>query len=448
MRVSTTSRDVRRPDARIAFVFITFVALLTTPAPAQTPATRPSAAESTSMERLALARARAALSRAVRDLKLSGAESVGQWASRDAGLDRALRGWLRGVNQFSPARSYSDGSVEVDIQLLPDALGAQLLALREHYPAAAGDTPSAAEIRAAAKGWAPLWTTGVAARGEQDSSRKPPGWEDVTPEGAQLARLAASADAIEALLENSGRLKVTAARRLEEFLNSNETVRNAVSTALREKARVTVETAADQLAVAEARIAMPEFIRILTEVFQNSYQGDLFHAADFREMALISRQEEIASVGLAPPPNSAIIHNEYELIELDAPTWISTTISAKGRFTPRFDEEATADEKARLARADGVDQLRRQVEALALQGDFTVERFLEFHPELKDDIVVFLSGARPVGALAPQSDGGATLTVELPLRRLWWIVRRGMSEIEVDPDALDASNPPTTQPIP
>lgn len=415
---------------------------------AQSPSSQATVIDATTLERVALARARAALDRQARALELVGAGTVGQWAGRDLNLDRALRAWIRSRAQSSPPRFYSDGSAEIDILLTPEALAGQLLALRERYASAAGDTPSAAELRAAGKGWSALWATGIATRAELEVSRRPPGWEDVTPEGLQLARLAAAADSIEALLETSGRLKVTAARRLEEFLASSDAVRSAVVSALRERARVTVETAPDQLAVAEARIAMPDFIRLLTEAFQSSYKGDLFHAADFREMALLSRQEELVAVGLAPPPASAIAKSEFELIELDRADWADRTILAKGRFSPRFDETAAPAEQAALARADGVDQLRRQVEALPLQGEFTVERFLEHHPELKDDVIIFLSGARPVGALESLPDGGATAAVELPLRRLWWIVRRGMSEIEVDPAELAPPNSPASQAIP
>ncbi|MCH9009781.1 MAG: hypothetical protein IIC21_04050 [Chloroflexi bacterium] len=60
----------------------------------------------------------------------------------------------------------------------------------------------------------------------------PLGWEDVTSEGRQLARSAAAADALHALLREAGRLTLTNIRRVSEFLATSDGVRNALLAAL------------------------------------------------------------------------------------------------------------------------------------------------------------------------------------------------------------------------
>jgi hypothetical protein len=89
-----------------------------------------------------------------------------------------------------------------------------------------------------------------------------------------------------------------------------------------------------------------------------------------------------------------------------------------------------------------MDVLRKQVEALVIKDDVTVEQWLGYHPELKDDVVIFLSGARVADRGRVESDGTAEVRVELPLGRLWKIVRRGMQRVEVDPPERDAEKAP------
>ena len=73
-----------------------------------------------------------------------------------------------------------------------------------------------------------------------------------------------------------------------------------------------------------------------------------------------------------------------------------------------------------------------------LQDGVTVSDFLGYHPELKDDVVIFLSGARVVGLVREDENGATSIRAALPLRRLWRILARGMDRVELDLD--DAGN--------
>jgi len=246
------------------------------------------------------------------------------------------------------------------------------------------------------------------------------------------------------LLEQAGRLKLTPAHRLHEFFESDEQVFRAVYSAVTDVATVVVEPALDQVAVARARLGMTELIRILTEVHQKHYRGDLFHAPDFREMALSARQSELRAEGLATPPNRYRLHEPYQLVELDTPPWATTTLRATGRYDPLDTDDFADDVRLELARFDGMNELRQQVEALVIQDRVTVEQLLGYRRQLKDDVVVFLSGARVAGQKQTEPDGTLTVRIELPLQRLWKIVRRGLQRVEVDPPENDAA---TTQPV-
>ena len=93
--------------------------------------------------------------------------------------------------------------------------------------------------------------------------------------------------------------------------------------------------------------------------------------------------------------------------------------------------DKTAQERA--ARLDGIDKLRRKVEQLVIQEGATVSEFLAYHQDLKDDVVLFLSGARPKGQPRTLTGDSVEVEVEVPLRRLWEIVRRDMKLENVEP---------------
>ncbi|MFH1747750.1 MAG: hypothetical protein ABIG44_12000 [Planctomycetota bacterium] len=393
------------------------------------------------IERLARARARADLLQQVYTQPITDQVTLGQWAAREVPRDRALRLWIRSQPGYGTTRFYSDGSADVDTRLESTVLLEQLQRLRRAYPARESDALDPDMLRRIVQRWPVLWGAGTADWSEKSRSRKPAGWEDVTFEGLEVVRRAAEADARYALLARAAQLPVTNAHHLREFLDASDTVENAVLQAFERVAEVNISLELDQVAVGTARISMLELIRILTEVHQKHYQGDLFHVADFRGMALLSGVTEITATGLAIPPTSAILRTRYQTIELDAPTWITQRIQARGRFEPHDAHPLNEADQIEAARLDGIDRLRQQVEALIIKDNVTVEQFLGYHDELKDDVIIFLGSTRLAGP-AKTTAGILEVPIELPLRRLWWILRRGMERIEVDLPA----EPPTTRP--
>lgn len=430
---------MRRPVALLAVAAL-LASLCGQAARAQAP---PAAADEQRnlLERLALARARADLWRQVAALPIRPGLSVGQWANRDAGLDRALRLWVRARPAAGNPRIYSDSTADGDVRLETAELLRTLQRLRSEFSPDGGQPVTDADLAEAARRWPVLWGAGQADKQEQAAAgKRPRGWEDVTAEGVELARRAAAADALAALLDQAGTLKISAARRLREFFDAGAELRLAVAVGLEQHASVQIETALDQVAVAEASITLPALIRVLTQAHQEKYKGADFHAADFREMALLADRERLEAVGLACPPASALVREPYELLDLDAPAWADSTLSAVGRSAGGAGAAAPSADAARL---DAVDQLRQKAEALPLRGGATVEQFLGYHTDLKEDVVLWLSGARQVGAPAAPATGGIEVRAELRAKRLWHILRRGMKVIEVDPPPTSA---PATRP--
>ena len=415
---------------------------------AQTPAPALTTEQQQALRDVALGKARSALLDQLRELPLRPGVALADWLTRDVALDRALRQWVRTRPAEGEPRLYSDGVCEVDARVSPDDLQAELLKLIDDYPDAATAVGlDAAGLKAAAQRWPVLWATGSAARSKELWPGQPLGWENVTREGQELARGAAGAVAYEALLAEAGRLKVTNARRLREFLDSSPAVRDAVRDEVKRAAALQLEFAPDQVVVAEARLSMRDLLHMLTRVHQEQYRGDDFTAADFREMALLAEKEELTGSGLATPPARTVLRTGYPPIEYNAPAWASATLAAIGRHLPVGAESSDAAARRAAARLDGIDRLRVQVEQLVIQKNVTVAEFLGYHQDLKDDVTLFLSAARVTGAPQTRPDGGVERELSLPLRRLWEIVRRKMTLEEVAPPAESApASAPTTAP--
>lgn len=391
------------------------------------------------LERVSLGDARATLYEHVRKLPLSSGLTVGAWAGQSVQRDRELRLWLRTRLPPNATRIYSDGSAETDLRLEPRDLADFLRGLARGD----GKSDDLQLIDAAAGRWQPAWVTGAALLSERGGPAKPAGWEDISFEGLQATRNAARADALRELLAVAGRLKVTNARTLQEFLNTSVSIDAAVTAALEREAKVEFDLGADQVALATATIHTTRLLRLLTPVFQEHGAAAGFSAEDFREMAVITPELDLRASGMAAPPPKYRLLAEYRLIELDVPPWLNDTLRAEGRYAPE-DEGALAEEaRPEAARLSAMDQLRRQVEELPLVGGLRVGELLAARSDLKDDVIVFLSGARLSGAPQRQADGTLVVQVELPLRRLWHIMRRGIRVIELDPDqALPAASQP------
>ena len=432
----------RAPGRALASLLLVAVASAG-PAPAQSPpaAAPPTTEQRSSLEQLALAAARSALLDRVGTLPIGPELTLADWMTRDVELDRAVRLWCRSQPRHGGVRHYSDGVSEADVQASPVDLRDRLLqVLEEDSTAARQAGVSAGDLRTAAARWPVLWATGCVSLTASLGGDRPVGWENVTREGIELARRAAAADAAVALLHEAARLRVGPSRRLAEFLQASEAVRAAVARGIEQAATTRVQFAPDQVAVAEARLDLRELLRILTRAHQEHYQGDEFAVADFREMVLAAGRSELTGTGLATPPSATVVRSTGILAEYDLPAWVETSLSATARVRPEETAGAptTAPTSApaplaEAARVLAIEQLARQVEALVIQRDVTVGAFVAYHQDLKDDIVLFLSGARLAGPARVLADGTVEATVELRMRRLWEIVRRKMRLEEVAP---------------
>lgn len=387
------------------------------------------------LERLALARARADLVEEVYRLPLTPQRTIGSWVTQSVSDDRALRLWLRSQKRERPLRYYSDGVVEADLSLTPGRLAQQLetLAASRRATDAAALTPT--QLRQAVERWPIIWATGAAASTERNDPDKPVGWADVSATGIELARLAAAADATEALLDEAAMLRITNAERLAATFADYPDFRDAVLTALSDQAEVQIELVADQIAEASAAIGLAELVGLLIDAHTTHAPNSPLTPADFREMALRQGGGVLVGHGLAPPPERHRLKRPQIAVDIDPPRWVDDTLTVEHRYEVPIDD-LTAERRTLVtaAFAFAVDALRQELEQLPLRPGVSVSEFLTSRRELKDDVVTLLAGTRLRHASVSDNNAVVRVTVALPLRRLWEIAKRGMEPVEVLPD--------------
>lgn len=429
------------------------------------PASQPADERRGGLERLALLKARGALFEQILLLPLKEELAVDAWTARNLDLERELRAWVGLQPRHGPARFYSDGACEVDLRLEPTTLRQHLAALGRKYRLLDGDPLRESDLEAAAHTWPVLWSTATAGADELRRTNAMIGWEDVTPEGVELARRAAMADAIHALLEKAGGHKISSARRLREFLDCSDAVRENVRRAVAQAAALEVQFAPDQVATSKAALPLAELIRILVETQRTHYQGEEFRTVDFREMSLFLEPGELTATGLAVPPTRCLVHWRPETPATDGPAWRGLRLDAVGRYeAAETQEKIEVARRVELARLAAIDDLRQQVDLLALPNGEPARTVLAAQPELENDLSIYLNGARIVQQTEPDADGSLEIRVELPLHRLWTLLRPFVPAksatgndatnrpapvtITSQPAARDAVHPvPNTQPV-
>lgn len=417
------------------------VAALALPAAAQAPPAL-SVQDRAYLERLALAKARSGLVAAVHALPLDQGRTIGDWLGGQPALDRGLRLWLRQREAAGETRFFNDATIEVDVRVRPEGLVAILLELQTRYPPPTGAALPRERLERYAMRWSWTWSTGVARLDERTAGRRPLGWEDVSVHGEGFARKAAEADAVAALLEEAGRLMVSPTQPLVDFIESGSAVCRAIRDGIAARATVESRLAPDQLAVAEARLSRGALVEILTDVHAAHYGGQAFTVADLRSLAARPDAPPLEATGLAPPPERYLLTSRAPR-SLDAPTWATQSLRVTGRFVPSAGDAAASPADARTAaRLDAIGQLNSRVLELVIQDGVTVAAWIGQERQLKPDVVTFLSSARIVRATDPDADGIVTVEVELPLGRLWQIVRRPMERIELRPDEVPAADQP------
>ncbi len=376
------------------------------------------------------------LTEMVLGVRLASGETVREALGAGSRKEIALRVFLRSARMVGPARVYSDGVAEVDVQAPADAVAEEVGSLTGRPDAARAAMaslvvgPVTANLSASGRGTAPpdLLSEAVqrivAAPRDELPAMYPAGWRRVTAAGRVLAARAARIDAYDRMAE---RLRGI-------LLGRTETVADLADASA--GARAAFDAYVRSLPVADAPRFMPD--RIAEVQVQAPVAGlieflkhlrGLHGAAAVTEerldrLSVQIKSERIAVTGRGmPPPDAIRARSTAEAAGGAAlPDWATEALEAVGTadLRPRVDDAGRGRLLAvRSAKARAQAALEKRVDAIALDGGTTVRERAARDPVFRRDLETFLDSARTVAGRSLRDGRAWEVTLRLPLLRLY-----------------------------
>jgi hypothetical protein len=353
----------------------------------------------------------------------------------------ALRVFLRSARMVGPARVYSDGVAEVDVQAAADVVAAEVAALTGRTPAEVPvasliASPIEPNLSAVGRGTAPPGLSDEAVRRIASAPRDrlpemyPAGWRRVTAAGRVLASREARLAAYEAL---SQRLKGV-------VLGRTETVAGLVDGLPATEAAFEVYVRSlpvpgpprfmpDRIAEVEAAAPLAGLIEILKHLRRLRPGGTRLTDEGIDRLSVRIKSERIAVVGRGMPPPEEIRPESVPAAAGGAalPDWATEVLRATGTADLSRDVIEAIQNRVlavRSAKVRALAALEEQVDAIVLEDGTTVRARAARDAVFRRDLETFLDSARTVRQ-RPLRDGRAwEVTLRLPLLRLYEFSRR------------------------
>ncbi|MBN1491887.1 MAG: hypothetical protein JXA69_18390 [Phycisphaerae bacterium] len=432
--------------ARYVLVVVVIVAGLSADGFAQeSPASQPAGLDLPACEREAAARAFASLSARLFQLPMTDRLTVGEWVGDRTPVDLALRRAAYDHRAITLLAPQNDESCRVEIAV-PVAAMARAWAqrLRDDSLVPDGELEAIREWSMRA-GAGRLSATGTARQryAPDAGSALPVGWEHLTPDAVELARVAARVDAAQGILTECRQLRFSAAETLGDVFDMAAAFETAFERQILRRldgqpfyepygvCRFPVRLArADLLALLSLAAAeVPESIPVP--------RMDLTRLTDPAWRDAIS----VEGVGVSPPVSSTEVGSAGAL---GVPAWASDLLTAIGHGNAS--EEASGPDPAgrrkvsvAMARIDAIRNMWAQVDELLLPDGRRARNIILANPALADPLTALEGRMREVGQPIVRGDE-VTVKITMPLGPLWDVLA---STVRAEP-ASSAVGGPTT----
>lgn len=392
------------------------------------------------------------LAEQIKGLRISSSTFVKDFVAEDDRIETDLLASLRGAREVPPPRYYADGACDLDMEVTMEWVVTELKELHTRYYK--GDKYKATDfsqmqqtnnrsvIRVTGSGAPPsddiqveIDAAGNIVEDATGARGIPFGWENVMPQGRLMAKRAAEVDGMRKLAERIKGLRISSSTFVKDFVAEDDRIQTDLLTFIKGVRKGEPRYEPDQICSVDCSVTLEQVVTQLKELHTRYYKGDKYKATDFDQITQNVQKKVITETGNGVPPPKYIKNAvEVESVSIDTPGWITQTVRATGNGAPPEDMAGTAQGKLMAARAAEVDAKRKlaeQLDGLVIQGTTTVRDFVAEHDDIRTDMQTFLLGAHPVGDPEYDADGIATVTVEIPLERLWQVISVRMTSLEV-----------------
>jgi hypothetical protein len=250
-------------------------------------------------------------------------------------------------------------------------------------------------------------------------------WKAIPAQERLMARRAAEIDAKRKLLERIKGLRITSDTLVRDFVAESDRI-DAEARGMIVGARETGSPYYhDNELIVEVTVEVPveSVITTIKSLHKRYYKGNSVRGMDIDEVTrhINSKTFEAVGMGVPRPQAIAIV---TQTTQFSMPDWVTQTIRAEGNGVPRGDIAGTPQGKLMAARAAELDAKRRlaeQIMGFQIDSDTTVRDFVTEQDEINTRLNTYIQGAY-VKSTRYDSDGTATVVVEMPAMQVWEVV--------------------------
>lgn len=253
----------------------------------------------------------------------------------------------------------------------------------------------------------------------------PPLWLKIPPQERLMARRAAEVDAKRKLLERIKGLRVTSDTIVRDFVAESDVIDTEASGTLTGAQEVGKPYYHDDELIVEVTVQVPveSVITTIKTLHKRHYKGDRVKGMDIENVTQHIKSQTFEAVGMGVPRPQAIKACAASM-NVQIPDWTSQMIRADGNGICKKEQAGTPQCKLMAARAAELDAKRRlaeQVMGFRIDSSTTVKDFIAEMDEINTELNGYIQGAY-VKKTSYDSEGTATVTVEMPAMQIWEVV--------------------------
>ncbi len=251
-------------------------------------------------------------------------------------------------------------------------------------------------------------------------------WRAIGPQARLMATRAASVDAMRRLIERLKGLRITSDTLVRDFVAESDVITTEARATLRGAHEVGRPYYHHNELIVEVTYEVPveSIITTIKSLHKRHYRGNRVTATDIEKITKRLKRQTFKATGMGVPPPKYIQVAAVKL-KVNIPDWTGQVIKAEGQGVPRADTAGTPQGKLLAARAAELDAKRRlaeEVMGFQIDSSTSVRDFVTEHDEINTQLNTFIQGAY-VKSTRYDSDGTATVVVEMPAMQVWEVVQ-------------------------
>ena len=250
-------------------------------------------------------------------------------------------------------------------------------------------------------------------------------WKSIPPNERLMAARAAELDGKRKLVERIKGLRVSSSTHVRDFVAESDVIDAEAQATLTGSHPVGSPYYHDDELIVEVTVEVPveSVITTIKSLHKRHYKGNSVTGMDIEKVTQEIKSQKFDAVGMGVPRAQAIA-KVVAVTKTQIPDWASQKIKAEGNGVPPADKTGTPQGKLMAARAAELDAKRRLAEeVMGFKIDSTthVKDFVAEHDEINTQLDAYITGAY-VTKTSYDSEGTATVTVEMPAMQIWEIV--------------------------